>query len=75
MLFVDGRLSSSAFGCYQKIQRTHSSFLGLLVLTILLFRSNGNIDRLMISNIEATSHHCSNLRIQTPHETGFLFPI
>jgi hypothetical protein len=24
--FVDGRLSSGAFGCYQKIQMTHSSF-------------------------------------------------
>jgi hypothetical protein len=24
--FVDDRLSSKAFGCYQKIQMTHSSF-------------------------------------------------
>jgi hypothetical protein len=24
--FVDGRLSSGTFGCYQKIKMTHSSF-------------------------------------------------
>jgi hypothetical protein len=73
--FVDDRLSFGAFGYYHKIQMTYSSFFGLLVLTILFFRSNGYIDCLMISSIEATSHHCSNLGVQTPHKTIFLFVI
>jgi hypothetical protein len=45
------------------------------VLMILLIRSNGNIDWLMISSIETTNHHCSNFGVQTPHESGFLFVI